>query len=271
MSDKKLLEESTIRRFMQLANIKPVAGLIEEKKAHGGKHEAGESKAEEKAEHGKGHKSEKKEKKVEESLEEMHGMKEEGTSMPVSDHGMSVADEGHYEEEGLEEAGMEGGEGEGGGDVRAALEQIKAGVDMLLGMIEGGAGVELGVEEEPEAGEGEEEGGMEDEEEAYHEEEGLEEAAHEEAKMEEEGLEEKKGMPPALKAAMEKKKGKKPEEEKKMEEEALAEELTRRVAARLVAEMKKGGGKWGSGPKGQKPKAHGAPKSPKGYKPAKKA
>jgi hypothetical protein len=55
------------------------------------------------------------------------------------------------------------------------------------------------------------------------------------------------------------------------EEEALAEELTRRVAARLVAEMKKGGGKWGSGPKGTKPKAHGKPKSPTGYKPAKKA
>lgn len=249
MSDKKLLEESTIRRFMQLANIKPINdGLIAEAK-----------KAEEKK---KAHKEEeKKEKKVEEGLEEM--------GMPTSAPAME--EEGYHEEGLEEEAGMEGGEGEGGGDVRAALEQIKAGVDMLLGMIEGGAGVELGVEEEPEAGEGEEgEAGMEDEAPA---EEGLEEVAHETAKMEEEGLEEKKGLPPALKKAIAAKKEKTDHkgDGKEMEEEALAEELTRRVAARLVAEMKKSGGKWGSGPKGAKPKAHGKPKSPTGYKPAKKA
>ena len=37
MSDKKLLEESTVRRFQALANIKPVGGLISEGKKSGGK------------------------------------------------------------------------------------------------------------------------------------------------------------------------------------------------------------------------------------------
>ena len=228
MSDKKLLEESTIRRFMQLANIKPINdGLIAEA-SHKKPEKMEEKKAEEKK---KAHKAGEKpahveEEKVEEGLEEMYGTKS------MEEEGVGHMEE-MYKEEGLEEAEEEGGE-MGGGDVRAALEQIKAGVDALLGMIEGGASVELDIEEEPEAGEGGE-GEMDAEAEAYTEE-GLEEVAHD-TKMEEEGLEEGE-MPAGLKAHLAKKKGAKApakgEEKKKpeMEEEALAEELTRRVGFR---------------------------------------
>lgn len=236
MSDKKLLEEGTIRRFMELANIKPVGnGLLEEKKTPA-KKPAKADKAD----------------KAEKPVKEGYAVEEE-----TVEEMQSPGTEEVYHEEGLDEAEgemetaapAEGGESE---SVRAALEDIKNGVDKLLGMIEGAGDLGMEVEEEPEAGGEGEMPAMGDEEEMMKdEEEALAEVA-EEGKYEEEGLEEKKKTKKA------------PE----MEEEALAEELTRRVAARLVAEMKKSGGKWGSAPHGKPPKAHGKPKSPKGYKPA---
>ena len=226
MSDKKLLEEGTVRRFQALANIKPL-NTLEEGKKKGSKHEKGESAKKEKAEHGKGHESEKTEKK----LEETHHIPD---SVPAERAGRSVF--GEEEEMGDMGADMGGGEeagGEGGDDVKPAVEALVSALNDLLSKVGKGelevdveAGAE-GGEEAPEAGEGEEE----------EEEEGVMEA-----KQEEEGY----GMKKEAKKPM---KGKKKEEEEEgvyeslnlevEDDEALAEELTRRVAARLVAEMKK--------------------------------
>ena len=105
MSDKKLLEESTIRRFMQLANIKPIGdGLIAEAAKKG--HEETETKAKEATEEKGAEKKAMKGKKPapkKESLDEMYdeGMNEEGTDMST---GMPVAEGGleEAEEEGVE-------------------------------------------------------------------------------------------------------------------------------------------------------------------------
>jgi len=217
MSDKKqLLEEGTIRRFMELANIKPLntmeSGVIEEAaKKPAAKKPAAEEPVKE------GYAAE------EESLEEADSMEEMGTKA----HSEKPAT--------MEEAEGEMEGGDHGEQVRAALEEIKSGVDKLVSMIEGAGGVGFEVEEEPEGG-GEEAPEMP---EMGGEEEGEE--------KEEASLEEKKEM-----------------EEESMEE-ALAEELTRRVAARLMREAKKGavakkGGNWLAKPSHAKPpKAKGSP------------
>lgn len=243
MSDKKLLEEGTIRRFMELANIKPVGnGLLEEKKKPAAKPaKAGEEGKE----------------PVKEGYVDEVKMEEEAVEEAVSSM------EEKYHEEGLEEAEGEmetAAPAEGGeSGVRAALEDIKNGVDKLLGMIEGASDLGMEVEDEEEGGEemGGEMPSMGGEEEAMKDEEGLAEMKH--------------AGKHGAKVKAHKKGGKvqeaKKEEEESLEEsaeeeeEALAEELTRRVAARLVAEMKKGGGAWGSKPpaakKGSAPKSKG--------------
>jgi hypothetical protein len=130
MSDKKLLEESTIRRFQALANIKSLSTLSEGKKS-GSKHEKGESAAEEKAEHGKGHKSEKKEKKLEETSV--------GSRDRIDIGGQPVTEEeemgGDMSAMGGEAGGMGGGEeagGEGGDDVKPAVEALVSALNDLL-------------------------------------------------------------------------------------------------------------------------------------------
>jgi hypothetical protein len=217
MSDKKLLEEGTIRRFQTLANIKSLGSEVLEEKKMAKKPE---------------HKEEKEEKKVEESMPDLAGQRQ----VPMEEEGAGMEEAGvyggmaSYEEAKMEEAegGMEGGESE----VRAALEEIKSGVDKLLAMIEGAGGMSMDVEAEEEGGEesGEEEMG------AGGEEEEKEEMKHEESLEEKKHAKGHKGM-------------KKEEEEEEDEslEEALAEELTRRVAARLMREAKKGAAAWGKG------------------------
>jgi len=220
MSEKKLLEEGAVRRFMQLANIKP----LNENEAAGGR-----GLGLTRGENGRA--------LAVEALEE-EGQVEEGWTMEEAEEPEMGAEMG-----GGEETGMEGG------DIKSALEQIKAGLNALLGHLPEGGGEEFGLEDEP----GEEESGEEEQEEAYMheelEEEGLTEELEEEGlteELEEEGYVKQEGkLPPGLQKAIDKKKGAtgkhKKDDDKESMTEALAEELTRRVAARLMAEMKKGG------------------------------
>jgi hypothetical protein len=224
MSEKKLLEEGAVRRFMQLANIKP----LNENEAAGGR-----GLGFTRGENGRA--------LAVEALEE-EGQVEEGWSMEEAEE-PGMAPEMGDELGGGEETGMEGG------DIKSALEQIKAGLNALLGHLPESGGEEFDLEDE--SGEEEEpaELGGEEEDEGLHEEleeEGLYEELEEEGleeDLEEEGkkVEEKKHYGKHGKKMEEKKHAKKHGKKEELEEEALAEELTRRVAARLVAEMKKGG------------------------------
>lgn len=227
MSDKKLLEESAIRRFQALANIKPIGnGLLEEAAKKKPAEEKPAKGAAAKGEAAEGETAKKVTKEsyavtAEEAVEEaQHGGMEE-----------KYQEETMHEAEGEEMEMAEPAAEEGGDDIRAALEDIKKGVDALLGKIEGASDLGFEVEDEEageEGGEGEEMPEMPE----MGKEESLEEAESEEKKH-------------------------------PMEEEALAEELTRRVAARLVAEMKKGkkgGGNWLAKPSAApKPKSKGSP------------
>lgn len=216
MADKKLLEESTIRRFMKLANIPTISSdLLAEgsKPAKGGKKlSGGVPEEDEKRFAGKRgvaglretDGAELEEEQVEEGYEEevaMHEAEDDSgeAEMPVPD-----MDAGMGDESGL---GDELG-GEEGGDIEADVQEIAARLSSILSKM--GSNKEVAVEKEPEAG-GEEGAGMEDV------------GDEDEAPMEEEN---------ALY-----------EELEVEDDEALAEELTRRVAARLVAEMKKAKGK----------------------------
>lgn len=240
MSDKKLLEEGTIRRFQMLANIKSVnSEVLEEgsKKKKGNMEEAKPGK--------KG--PEVKKESLEETLEEK--AVEEG-SLEETYKEAGVAEEGNTMEE-AEEGGDEGGE------VRSALQDIEAGVNKLLGMIEGGAGLEIGVEDEEPEGEegmggegememppaGEEEGSLEEENSLM---EAIKAALSERRHAKDKDPKHKKAMEEKKKLEEKKKAKKEMEEKKELEEsievvddDVLAEELTKRVAARLVAEMKK--------------------------------
>jgi hypothetical protein len=240
MSEKKLLEEGTIRRFMQLANIKP---LNEGKNAGG--HEAEEAgerlpNLRQEAKHAEEKKKVEEKKAAPKHAEKMEEKKAHGEEEELEE-GLEEELEEAYQEEGMPtgrfeeaeepemdlgaveapEAGMEGGE-------MSAAEELATGLIELVNAFLEKSGSTKKIEAEPEA---EEEAG-----EGEEGEEGLEEVQVEE------------GM-----------------------EEALAEELTRRVAARLVAEMKakkngkkmeegkKGAGNWLAKPKHAKaPKGHGA-------------
>ena len=238
MSDKKkLLEESTIRRFMKLANIKPLnemegnfaggAPMHDEARFAGGGRPA------------------------------PGGMREE-----LEEEGMEEEEVGGEEEapEALPAPEMGGAEG---GGLKAKVESLVDAFNALLEELPDMEGTEIGVEDaEHEAGE-EEHGGEEMEEEGslYEEleEEGLTEELEEEEEgiteeLEEEGYVKEEGKKPAFLKKGEKDKEvkeegkhkgmkeegkKKMEEKKKLNKEDLAEELTRRVAARLMAEMTK--------------------------------
>jgi hypothetical protein len=242
MAEKKLLEESEVRRWAKLANIKTLTESVHGQDRFGfapsNQKKDRRQMAEELEEEGY-HKMEEAEEEPtgEEGGEETLAPPEGGEEMPVG---------------GEEEIGAEGG------DLKGALEQIKDGLNKLLAQIEGAGGMEVDLDAgEETAPEMEEEGIYEElEEEGLHEEleeeglhEELEESALEE-ELEEEGykMEEKKHPAKGEKKVEEKKlpgkkvpaKHEKEKEEKghKMEE-ALAEELTRRVTARLMAEMKK--------------------------------
>lgn len=236
MSDKKLLEEGAIRRFQALANIKPIGnGMLEEaaKKPAKGEHHEEESAG----------------KKPSVPVKEAYAQEEaiEEMDAHAAVPGKSMEEKYMEEAEGEEMEMAEPAAEEGGDEIRAALEDIKKGVDALLTKIEGASDLGFEVEDEEAGGEGEEAPEMPE----MGKEESLEEAE----------LQEKKGLPPALKKAIAAKKEKADHkgDGEEMEEEALAEELTRRVAARLVAEMKKGGGNWLSAPKAApKPKSKGS-------------
>ena len=218
MSEKKLLEEGAVRRFMQLANIKP----LNENEAAGSR-----GLGLTRGDNGRA--------LAVEALEE-EGQVEEGWNLEEAEEGPEAAPEMGAGLGGGEETGMEGGE------IKSALEQIKAGLNKLIGHLPEAGGEEFDLEDEPGEEEpmalgGDEEGDEELEEEGLYEE--LEEEGLEEA-LEEEGYkaDEKK---PHVKKMEEKKKPHAKKHSEELEEEALAEELTRRVAARLMAEMKKGG------------------------------
>ena len=270
MSDKKLLEEGTVRRFMELANIKPLNTLSEAAKKPAAKPAAEEPAAKDPAAKepagGKGRKGLKENERPgvtfmrEDDPNATSGVMHEEEAMgDMSAVGGEAGGMG-----GGEEAGVEGGEG-----LKPAVQKIIDGLNELLA----DSGLEVDMEKE-EGGEGEEAPEAGEEEEEEEEEEGT---VYEKKEMEE-GYGKKK---------MEEKKKMKPAEEEKMEEdlqleelqveddEALAEELTRRVAARLVAEMKKAkkgmteGGSWGAPPKTKgkaAPKGHGPSKKPFGAK-----
>lgn len=275
MSDKKLLEEGTIRRFQMLANIKPVNSevLEEGSKKKSGQRQVGGMSTEKReeytkkgnmeeakhAKHGKKPAEHMEEESLEETLEEKY-VEEGGLEEMYKEAG--VAEEGTYEEGAAMEEAEEGGDE--GGDVRSALQDIEAGVNKLLGMIEGGEGLEVGIEE-PEG------------------EEGMGGGASEMGAPEE--LDEEESLMEAIKTALSERKKAKGKHDKASEEldesielvddDVLAEELTQRVAARLVAEMKKAkkmvkeGSKGGAAsvkaasgtnkptPKAKKPTGHG--------------
>jgi hypothetical protein len=209
MSEKKLLEESTIRRFMKLANIKPLneTGMF-----------AGGSPMEDQARFADG------------GRPAPGGLREE--EEPAEEPEMDGELGGEEEEapEAPEMGGMEGG------DLKAKVDALVDAFNALLSDLPGMEGTEVGVEDD--GGEefgGEEFGGEGPE---------MEEASLYE-ELEEEGLTEEleeEGLTEELEEEGQvKEEGKKPEkkEKKKMDKEELAEELTRRVAARLMAEMKK--------------------------------
>lgn len=151
MANKKLLEESTIRRFMELANIKPTESrMLSEgqgqrmpfpvRKDRAGKEDDTRMVREE-------------EEKVEEASEYEEGMDLEEA-------------EGEGEEEAPEMAGDEMGAGMEGGDLESAVEQLVSAMNGVLsaaGMsdktveLDSGEGEEAGMEDMGGEGEGEEE------------------------------------------------------------------------------------------------------------------
>ncbi len=261
MADKKLLEEATIRRFMQLANIKASEkGVLSE--SMNGEVAGGRSATPTRGTSGKvqtagqtGPIREKK-KKVpadEEKMEEGWDAKEE-TVEEADDMEMPMDEEMPADDMGAggDEAGAEGGELESAvEDVVAALNKVfaAAGLDKE---VEVDSGSEGGEDMAPPA----DDMGMEDEGGAPMMEEQEEEAV-EEAKEKDEDEEEL-------------------EESVELVDDALIEKLVKRVSDRLVAEARKakeqklaeakkgGSGNWLSKPAHSKPpKGHGAGKSKK--------
>jgi len=257
MSDKKLLEEGTVRRFMELANIKPLNTIAEGKKKKEGLKEKEEKPAKgmkpaaggrpgasgmdpataAKAKAGK--KGAAVEESIEESIEEtveenfIGEAEGEEAGGEMADMGADMGDMG---------GDMGGGE-EGGDSKKPAVQKIIDGLNELLA----DSGLEVDMEKEGGGGEGEEAGGEAGEE-------GMLEAYGKKKMEEKKPSAEEEGVYESLNLEVE-------------DDEALAEELTRRVAARLVAEMKKGGGKWGAPPKAaKKPTGHGASKKAFGTK-----
>lgn len=260
MSDKKLLEESTIRRFQTLANIKPLNVLDEgkkkpaskgkEEKPAGGRKTSSAMKPEDSEKRAAG-------KELEESLEEETLEEETVEEMFMGEAEGEEA--GGDMDMGADMGGGEEAGGEGGDDVKPEVEALVSALNGLLAKVGKG---ELEVDVEA-GGEGEEAGGEAG---------GEEEAPVMEVKKKKEEKKEKEEM---MKEAKKKKPAEKEKEEEGVyesldlqveDDEALAEELTRRVAARLVAEMKKakkpkgmtedftGGGTKKASP----PKGHGA-------------
>jgi hypothetical protein len=164
MSEKKLLEEGAVRRFMQLANIKPLneSGVRD---MAGGRHTSTSARnvSGDPAPH-----------QMMEELEE-EGQVEEGWNMEEAEE---AAPEMGAELGGGEETGMEGG------DIKSALEQIKAGLNALLGHLPESGGEEFDLEDEPAAEEEPAELGGDEGEDEELEESGLYE------ELEEEGLHE---------------------------------------------------------------------------------
>ena len=235
MSDKKLLEESTIRRFQTLANIKPLNVLEEgkkkpaskgkEEKPAGGRKTSSAMKPEDSEKRAAGKELE--EGLEEETVEEMYMDQAEGEEKYMEEAEGEEAG-GDMDMGGSEEAG-----GEGGDDVKPEVEALVSALNGLLAKV-GKGELEVDVEAGAEGGEGEEAGGEE-------------EAPVMEAKKKKEEKKEKEEMMKEAKKKKPAEKEKEKEEEGVYEslnlevedDEALAEELTRRVAARLVAEMKK--------------------------------
>jgi hypothetical protein len=215
MSDKKLLTESEIRRFMTLANI-PALGKQPVNEMVG----VGGSQSEDETKHGRGHLG---------SL-----AKSEAVHPEMKEEGYGEQEEAYKMEEAAEEGGEEGGE-EGMEKLVHAMISALAGVAKEHGVdveVEAGEGAEAGAGEEEmpelEAGEEkeeEEEEGEESEEEGDEEE--MDEAVHEEDE-----------------AVM--KEGEEEEEEEadegkmhKMDESKLVDAVLARVTARLIEEAKK--------------------------------
>ena len=252
MSEKNLLEESTIRRFMKLANIPAVkSDLLSEGKGAGqdpaggrgfgvtrdedrgnlGPNGQGYGKGGKKPSHGgaikpKGGpklKEAYKEEEGKEKMEEVEDLEEELELEAADDEGaaeMPAPEMG--DEMGGDELGLGGDESTGeeeGGDIEADVEEIASRLTSILSKM--GSSKEVAVEKEPEAG-GQDGPGI-----------GADMGGEEEAPMmESDELEEE--LYESLEVD---------------DDEQLAEELTRRVAARLVAEMKKAKEEKGKGKK----------------------
>jgi hypothetical protein len=252
MSEKNLLEESTIRRFMKLANIPAVkSDLLSEGKGAGqdpaggrgfgvtrdedrgnlGPNGQGYGKGGKKPSHGGAIKPKGKLKEVEldeeETVEEeleLEAADDEGAAeMPAPEMGADM---------GGDDLGMGGDESTGeeeGGDIEADVEEIATRLTSILAKM--GSSKEVAVEKEPEA---------QVDEEGYG---GMPSSGEDEgAMMESDELEEE--LYESLEVD---------------DDERLAEELTRRVAARLVAEMKKAKEQKGKG-KGKKEEEKGKKK-----------
>lgn len=216
MSEKKqLLEESTIRRFMKLANIKPLAegeGLSRDRDFAGigkeGRKHAGDATVPLREK--KKPFPPEEEEKVEEGYDEgdvdpMHEEEDPAAEAPADDMGADMGGE----DMGADMGGDMGAEG--GDDVKAKVQALADAVNGLLQSL-GKGDLEVDIDTGAEGGEGEADMGAE-------------EPPAEEPPA---GEEEEEGAP-----VMEVE-----------DDDALAEELTRRVAARLMREMKSGKGGW---------------------------
>lgn len=251
MADKKLLEESTIRRFMQLANIKPTeSGVLTEGTQAGGRTattDDGQSSGATPTRGVKGTQT------MAEKKKHPKKMEQEDLEENVDED----LEEGYHQEEGLDEAeGEEGGEetpmdlGAGdemgadseGGDLESAVEQLVSAMNGVLaaaGMSDKTVELDSGEGEEgSEDMESEPEAGMKDEQ--------PESGRMMEADSVEEDL----------------------EESIELVDDTLVEKLLQRVSARLVAEARKsrelaesknGWGKQGM-KKAKKPNGKGAGK-----------
>jgi hypothetical protein len=215
MSEKKqLLEESTIRRFMKLANIKPLAESDKPERDFAGVSGKSARKFAGKAERGIPLREEEEEEEVKKEgyVEEGEPMYEEedAAEPPADDAGMDMGGDMGADAGGMgDEMGAEGGD-----DVKAKVQALADAVNGLLQSL-GKGDLEVDID----AGAGEDAGAEGDM--------GGEELPAEEPPA---GEEEEEGAP-MMEVELE-------------EDDALAEELTRRVAARLMKEMKSGKGGW---------------------------
>ena len=213
MADKKLLEEATIRRFMQLANITPSEkGVLKESSEVAGGRSANPTRGNsgEVQSNGQSGPIREKKKAYNEELDEADDLEDTDSEMDMGD--MDLDSEPEMDDAGGDDAGMEGGE------LESAVEEVVAGLNKLFAAT--GLNKEVEIDSDSE---------------------GSDEPPADDMDMDAEG-----GAPMMEKKARGEDKDEKSENmEEDLEEsielvdDSLVEKLLQRVSARLVAEARK--------------------------------